>query len=202
MPDQQFHTEATNQSVCVRMDTGKTRFYALAFFAGFTALAICALLFLPGKHGNPGMWHDLSTSSVGSADFWVPLVLLLSIPVFVVVTTKRYVMLAYPSDEIFRCDLSTLSVSRVRWLDVRNSHWDTHSYSLAEVREIRYVVVTRLRGNSICGLRLDASGKTQRILPGLKPRDAEKLLMTLKAFGADVPDDPPVPSKLKEDTFA
>jgi hypothetical protein len=63
-------------------------------------------------------------------------------------------------------------------------------------------VITRLRGYSIYGLRLDAGGKTQRVLPGLKPRDAEKLLTTLKAFGADVPDDPVVPSKLKEDTFA
>jgi hypothetical protein len=76
------------------------------------------------------------------------------------------------------------------------------SYSLAEVWKIRYGVITRLRGYSIYGLRLDAGGKTQGILPGLKPRYAEKLLMTLKAFGADVPDDPPVPSKLKEGAFA
>jgi hypothetical protein len=58
-------------------------------------------------------------------------------------------------------------------------------------------VLTRLRGYSIDGLRFDAGGKTQRILPNLKPRDAEKVLITLKALGADVPDDPLIPGKLK-----
>jgi hypothetical protein len=202
MAGQQFHVEATNQEVSVRMDAGRTRFYALSFFVTFTILVICALLFLPGKRGHPSMWQDLSTSSVASAYFWVKSFLLLSFPVFMVLTTKRYVRLAYPSDEAFRCDRSTLSISRVRWLDVRNRHWDTHSYSLADVREIRYAVVTRLRGYSIYGLRFDVRGKTQKILPDLKPSDAEKALIALKAFGADVPADPLVPSKPKEDTSA
>jgi hypothetical protein len=201
MPEQQFHIETTNQSIYVQMNAGRTRFYALSFFTGFVVLAICALLFLPGKHGSPGMWHALSTSSTGSADFLIPLFLLLSFPVFMVATTKRYVMLACPSDETFRCDRSTLSISRVRWLDVRNNRWDTRSYPLAEVRGIRYKVITRLKGGSIYGLRFEAGGKTQRILPGLKPCDAESVLVTLKALGADVPDDPLVPGKPKEGIF-
>lgn len=190
MSEQQFHLEATTQSVSVRMDAGRTRFYALAFFVGFMILAICALLFLPGKHGNPSMWHDLSTSSINSAGFWVPIALLFGFLVFMFLTTKRWVMLAYPSAEEFHCDRSTLCVSRVRWLDVRNDHWDTHSYSLAEALNIRYGVITSLRGRSIYGLRFDVGGKIQRILPGLNPPDAEKLLITLKSFGADVSDDP------------
>jgi hypothetical protein len=202
MPEQQFHIEATNQSVYVRMDAGRTRFFALASFVCLAVLGICALLFLPGKHGDPSMWHDLSAGPAGSAGFLTRLALLLCSPLFMVVTTKRYVMLAYPSDETFRCDRSTLSISRVRWFDVDNHRWDTQSYSLVEVRGIRYGAVASLRGYSIYGLRFEAGGRTQRILPGLKPRDAETLLAKLKAFGADVPDDPLVPDKLKERTRA
>jgi hypothetical protein len=55
-----------------------------------------------------------------------------------------------------------------------------------------------MRGISIYGLRLRAGGRTLRILPWLKPADAERILLALRSFGADVPDDPAVPSKLKE----
>ena len=125
MPEPQFHIEATTQSVSVRMDTGRKRFCALAFFVGFMILAICALLFLPGKLGNPSMWRDLSTSSIDSAGFWAPIILLLAFLVFMLLTTKRYVMLSYPSDEKLYCDRSRLSVSRVRWPDIGNDPWET-----------------------------------------------------------------------------
>ena len=98
MPGQEFHLEVTNQSVYVRLDvstqSAETRSYALAFFVGFTVLGLCALLFLPGKHGRKSMWHGLSTSSVGSAEFLFPLFLLLGFPLVMVVGTKRYVMSA------------------------------------------------------------------------------------------------------------
>ncbi len=90
----------------------------------------------------------------------------------------------------------------MRWLDVHNNHWDTFSFPLAEVREIRYQAIARLKGNPVYGLRFIAGGKTWRVLPGLKARDGEKILVALKTFGADVPDDPVVQSKLKEDDSA
>jgi hypothetical protein len=117
------------------------------------------------------------------------------------VLTKRYVRLAYASDETFRCDRSTLSIAKVRWLDFRDGHWDSSSFALAEVGEIRYRVLVALRGTAIYGLRLRAGGKALRILPWLKPADAERILLALKSFGADVPDDPVVPSKLKENQW-
>lgn len=191
MPDQKIHLDITNDSVSVRLngDSGKTRLYALAFFSALTVLGICLLLFLPGKNGGPSIWHNRSASYD----------LVLTFPLFMFVLTKRYVRLAYASDETFRCDRSTLSIARVRWLDFHDSHWDSSSFALAEVREIKYRVLTSMRGTSIYGLRLKAGGKTLRILPWLKPSDAERILLALKSWGADVPDDPVVPSKLKED---
>lgn len=57
-----------------------------------------------------------------------------------------------------------------------------------------------MKGGTVYGLRSIAGGKTRRVLPGLNPRDAEKILVVLKTFGADVPDDPVLPRKLKEDS--
>lgn len=204
MPEQEFQLEITDQSAFVRLTvSGKTRFFALAFFACVSALVLSAILFLPGKHGRPSMWHDLSTSSVGSADFLIPFfLLLLGFPLLIIVLPRRYVMLAYPSGETFRCDRSTLSIAKVRWLDVRNNHWNTCSFPLAEVREIRYGAIAQLKGGAVYGLRFVAGGKNCRVLPGLKPRDAERLLTALKTFGADVSEDPVLQQKPKEDASA
>jgi len=193
MPDQKLHLDITNDSVSVRLngDSGRKRFYALAFFSALTALGMCLLLFLPGKNGSPSIWHDRSASFV----------LMLTFPLLIFVLTKRYVRLAYAGDETLRCDRSTLSIARVRWLDFRDGHWDSSSFALAEVREIKYRVLVAMRGTSIYGLRLRAGGRNLRVLPWLKPADAERILLALRSFGADVPDDPPVPSKLKENQW-
>jgi hypothetical protein len=63
---------------------------------------------------------------------------------------------------------------------------------------MRYQAIASARGVSIYGLRFNAGGRTERVLPGLKPREADKILKALKAFGADVPDDPTLSRKLAE----
>ena len=193
MPDQKLHLDITNDSVSIRLngDSGKMRFYALAFFSALTAIGMALLLFSPGKGGSPSIWHNHSASYD----------IVLTFPLFMFVLTKRYVRLAYASDEVFCCDRSTLSIARVRWFDFSDGHWDSSSFALTEVREIEYRVLTAMRGTSIYGLRLKAGGKTLRILPWLKATDAEKILLVLKSLGADVPDDPVVPSKLKEEQW-
>jgi hypothetical protein len=200
MPDHEFHFEVTNEYVYVRRNvSGKTRFLALAFFSGIMIIFMCLLLIMPGKHGAPSMWHSMSTAAFGSFGFLFPFFLLLCFPLLILVGTKRYVRLAYPSDESFRCDQSTLCIARVRWFDIHNEHWESSSFALSDVQEIKYKAIASLRGMTIYGLRLKAGGKTLRILPELKPVDAERILLALKALGADVPDDPVVSSKLKND---
>lgn len=201
MPEPEFHLEITDQSVLVRLNaSGNRRFFGLLFFAGLTLLLMCVLLFVPAKHGRRSMWHDLSTSSLGSEGFLVPIFLVLSVPILMGILLGRYTKFAFPSNESFSCDRSTLTVARVRWFDIHNNDWDTHSYQLAEVRELRYRTVARAKGTSIYGLRFIARGKTQRVLPGLAPRDADRILMAIRAFGADVPNDPLLAEKLTEDS--
>ncbi|HSR07995.1 MAG TPA: hypothetical protein VLM42_12650 [Bryobacteraceae bacterium] len=205
MAEQAFEIDITDQSVNVRLDVStaspRTRFYWCIFFIALGALGICLLLVRPGSHGDPSMWHDLSTSPVDSGNFLVPLVLVLSFPVFVGLISWRWVVMAYPSDESFHCDRSTLTISRVRWLDIHNKDWETRSYPLADIEKIRYQALASAKGSSIYGLRFLAGGKTQRVLPGITPRQADKVLKALKALGADVSDDPEFSKRLEEDKF-
>lgn len=203
MAEPDFHVNFSQNrvSVCLNVSdrSPKTRFYACIFFVGIWVLAVCGLLFLPGKHGNPSMWHDLSSPKADSRDFVVAFLILLGGSALMVLLSWRYVVSAYPSDESFCCDGSTLTISKMRWLDIRNKNWDTHSYGLAEITDIRYRAIATARGTSIYGLRFMAKGRTQMVLPGLKPSDADKILRALKAFGADVPDDPTLSKKMAED---
>jgi len=203
MADHSFQIDIDDRSVTVRLDVSKYsphgRFYACIFFIAFLALGICVLLFLPGKHGSPGMWQELSSNPVDSGGFIVPLVLLVSFPVLMGLFTWRYVVLAYPSDETFRCDRSTVTISKVRWLDFNNKHWNTRSFALAEIENMGYEAIARAKQASIYGLRFITAGKTLRILPGLKPQEADKILKALKTLGVDVPYDPELLKKLEED---
>src|SRR5579872_6413103 len=194
MAEQAFEIDITDQSVNVRLDVStaspRTRFYGCIFFLALGVLGVWVVLVRSGGHGDPSLWHDLSTSPVDSGNFLVPLVLVLSFPLFMGLISWRYVVMAYPSDESFHCDRSTLTLSRVRWLDIHNKDWQTRSYPLADIADIRYRAVASAKGGSIYGLRFLAGGKTQRVLPGITPRQADKVLKALKALGADVPDDP------------
>jgi hypothetical protein len=105
MPEQDLDVDVNDLSVSVRLNVSghapRARFHACILFTAIGAIAISGLLFLPGKHGNPSMWHDLSSSPVDSGGFIVPLTLLLSLPVSMVLLTWRYVVFVYPSDETF-----------------------------------------------------------------------------------------------------
>lgn len=203
MAKQSFQVEIDDRLVKVRLDASTSsphgRLYACIYFAGILMLALCAELFLSGKNGSASMWHNLSSNPVGSQDFIVPFVLLLSCPVLIVLLLWRYLVFAWPSDEPFNCDRSTVSISRVPWLDFSNKDWKTRSYSLTEMKGIRYQAIASVREASVYGLRFNTGDKTQRILPGLKPHDADRILKALKAFGADVPDDPRLTEKLAEE---
>jgi hypothetical protein len=145
------------------------------------------------------MWHDLKSSPADSGDFIFPVTILLGSPLLMGLLTWRYLVSDYPSDEIFHCDGRTLTVSKVPWLDIHNKHWDSRSYTLTDIVDLRYQAIARAKGSSIYGLCFVATGRAHRVLPGLKPREADKILKALKALGADVPDDPTLSRKLAED---
>ena len=204
MDEEDISLEISSESVSARLDVSsaspRTRFYVCIFFAAFALLLMCLLLFAPGKHGTPSMWNDLLSSQANTSDFLVPLAILLIVPVMMVLLLRRYIVEAYPSDETFHCDRSTLTISKVKWFDIRNKQWTTLQFPLADVADIRYRSLASAKNTCIYGLRFRAGGRTQRVLPGLTVSDAAKILNALKGLGADVPDDPSFKEKLDEET--
>lgn len=194
-----FRIDITRQSVSVRLEAPpKQRFYAIGSFVVLVVVGMGAVLFLPGKSGSPDLWHQLVSSQFGSTSFTVWLLLLLSFPALMFLLLKRYLIAAFPSDEALHCDRSTLTFSKVHYLDLHNSHWNTCSYQLADVHNVRYRAIISTKDATIYGLRFVANGRKMKTLPGLSPRDAEQLLQALKALGADVPDDPSLQRKIKD----
>jgi hypothetical protein len=175
-----FEIEVTTQSLKVRLNASEKsprgRFYWLASFIALWIVVLSLLVFAPGKHGQPGMWHDFATHPVNSQGFMVPMVILLGASVLMMLLSWRYVVMAYPSDEIFYCDRSTLTLSKVRWLDIHNKDWRTRSYRLDAITGIRYEAVATAKGGAVHGLRFNAAGRSERVLPGLGTRDAGKIL--------------------------
>jgi hypothetical protein len=129
------------------------------------------------------MWHDLSAARMDSGDFIVPMVILVSFPVAMFFLCRRYVMAAYPSDEILQCDRSAVTISKMRWFDLSNSRWDTRSYALTDVEDLRYGAVASSRGVTVYGLRFSVVGRNERVLPGLNTRQAGVILDAMEGFG-------------------
>ena len=187
---EEFEVEVTNQSVSVRLTTSRKsphgRFYWAAFFVALWIAGLCLLVFANGKHGEPGMWHDFATNPLNSSGFIAPLLILLCCSALLVLISWRYVVMAYPSNETFYCDRSTLTISKVRWLDIHNKDWRTRSYPLRQITGLKYRSVATAKGGAVYGLRFEVEGRSERVLPGLGTHDAGKILKAVKSFGANV----------------
>jgi hypothetical protein len=187
---EEFEIEVTKHSVKVRLNASKKsprgRFYWCIFFVAVWIAVLSLAVFAKGKHGQSSMWHDLATHPVNSQGFIIPLAILLGVSALIVLISWRYVVMAYPSDETFYCDRSTLTISNVRWLDIHNTDWWTRSYPLNAITGIKYKAVARAKGGAVYGIRFKAAGRSERVLPGLGTQDAGKILKAVKAFGADV----------------
>lgn len=159
-------------------------------------LMACGVLFLPGKHGNPSMWHDLTNASSGSFVVFVTIGFFLFVGL-VGWQGFRYARAAWASDETFHCDREAITIKRIPWLDFSNRTWRTYTYPLAEVSAIRFAVIASGKGRAFWGLRFLAHGR-KWALPGLEAPEAKQILTGLRALGADAPDDPSLDKRIKE----
>jgi hypothetical protein len=166
------------------------------FIIGLAVITTCAVLFSPGKHGNPSMWHLLTSTPSGSPVLFIPCSLLLLLGLFTW-QAFRYARAAWPSDEHFHCDKGAITIERIPWLDFSNQTWRTYTYPLSEVRSIRFAVVASARGRAYWGLRFQADGR-KWVLPGLEAPEGKQILSGLRALGADVPEDPRLDVRIKQ----
>ncbi len=155
------------------------------FSASMVIAVLCALLFFPGKHNQPSMWHDMSNASVES-DFLMPLTILILGCIFVGWIGFRWSAAAWPSDETLHCDQTGLTISLIPSLDFHNRIWKTKSYALADIKDLRFAVYASAKGASIYGFRFRANGRRHKTLPGLEAPEAQKILTALQRFGVDV----------------
>ncbi len=173
------------------------KLFGFIFVSSTLFLLVCALLFLPGKHGRSSMWHDLARATLSSSGFFIPII---GFTLFIGLfgwQGFRYARAAWASDEIFHCDHEAITVSRIPWLDFSNRIWRTYTYPLTEVSSIRFAVIASAKGRQFWGLRFRAHGR-KWVLPGLEAPDAKTILMGLRALGADVPDDPKLDKRIKQ----
>ncbi len=200
MAHSDFSISITDKAVDVSYtpSTSEPRGKLFGFIFTIATLIVltCALLFLPGKHGNPSMWHDLTNASSGSSVVFVPIGLMLFAGLFGW-QGFRYARAAWASDETFHCDRESITIKRIPWLDFSNRTWRTYTYPLSEVSGIRFAVIASAKGRAFWGLRFRAHGR-KWALPGLEAPEAKKILTELRTLGADVPGDPKLDKRIKE----
>lgn len=173
------------------------KLFGFIFIISTLVVLACAVLFLPGKHGNPSMWHDLVSVSMDSSRFLTPVI---GLALFIGLCGWqgfRYARAAWASDETFHCDSEAITISRIPWLDFSNRTWRTYTYPLTEVSAIRFAVIASAKGRAFWGLRFRAHGR-KWVLPGLEAPEAKAILTGLKVLGADVPDDPKLDKRIKQ----
>lgn len=195
-----FSISITNDAVdvgftpSVREPRGKR--FGFAFTISALILMACGVLFLPGKHGNPSMWHDLTSAPSSSSVIFVAIVI---VPFIGLACWQafRYARAAWASDETFHCDREAIVIKRIPWLDFKNREWRTYTYPLPEVSAIRFAVIASAKGRAFWGLRFQAHGR-RWALPGLEAPEAKEILTGLTALGADVPEDPNLEKRIKE----
>jgi hypothetical protein len=201
MAHSDFSISITDSAVDVRYTPSVSephgKEYGFVFILVTNTLVACAVLFIPGKHGNPSMWQDLAKASLGSMSFWWPIVFLAIFIALLGWWGIRYARAAWASDETFHCDREAITISRIPWLDFSNRKWRTNKYPLSEVSAIRFAVIASAKGAQYWGLRFKANGR-KWALPGLEAPEAETILAGLRALGADAPDDPSLEKRIQE----
>ena len=78
MAHNDFSISVSDKAVDVRytpsVSDPRGKLFGFIFTICMLVVLACAVLFLPGKHGNPSMWHDLASAPLRSSGFWVPVI--------------------------------------------------------------------------------------------------------------------------------
>jgi len=92
----------------------------------------------------------------------------------------------YPVNETFHCDASTLTISKVKWFDTTNTQWSSRTFPIGRIVQVRFATIASDRYRSVSGLRFRVDGEKFKVLPGLQPRQANKILDALQDLGVDI----------------
>ena len=196
---QGYEIGVTADSVDVKRDDSRRSIRVRAYGSiGIIAFAVVLFYFIVfGSHRGYSTWWNLTNEPGSSGDF------LNSLIAFVVASGLSGFLLIlglrnfFPSGERLHCDRSTFTVSKIPWFNFHGK-WTRHSFSIAEISQLRFAVVRSSRGNSLCGICCFAHGKQQKLFAGLEAPEASRILRGLKNLGADVCSDPDMLTKVQE----
>jgi len=196
-----FTISINKDSIEVRLDPSSRSPHAklggAVFIVSMTIVVLCALLFLPGKNG-PSMWQDMSNAGIESGGFLVPLGILIIGCGLLSWMGFRWSAAAWPSDETLRCDHTTLTISRIPYLDFRNLKWNTKSYALRDIERFRFAIYASAKGSSKYGFRFRRERQTTQDTSRPRSPEAQNILKALQGFGIDVVLDDKLQKKVSE----
>lgn len=158
--------------------------------AALFALSIwlVASTFRPDRYGYT-LWRYLENypkSSRVFTDHLVPLIFLaIEVGFFVLCALRMF----FPSGETLHCDRHTLVVSRIPLTSFRGK-WKTRTFPVSEISELHYgVVQSGGRGHSSYGILFCVCGMEEKMLAGLEPPEAHRILKAMSGLGANVSKD-------------
>lgn len=176
----------TDGTVDVKLNaSARAKLGGFIFTVAMLAIGNAALLFIPGKQTDQSMWRDILTAK-NPFDLIAPLLVITFFTTFLAWVGFRWAAAAWPSDEHFHCDPTTVTFARVPYLDLKNRKWKKTSFALAKVSSIRFGAYASAKGGTVYGLRFSVGRKGYKILPGLEGPEAQKILMVLQRLGCDV----------------
>ena len=117
-----INDKAVDVSYTPSVSEPRGKLFGFIFTISMLVLIACAVLFLPGKHGNPSMWHDLTSAPSDSFVIFTPIGLLLFVALFGW-QGFRYARAAWASDETFHCDREAIHIRCISWPDSSNRGW-------------------------------------------------------------------------------
>ncbi|HEY5328704.1 MAG TPA: hypothetical protein VIJ79_02370 [Acidobacteriaceae bacterium] len=194
-----FDITVSNEVVDVHRDpkpAPKQKFWGAIVVITTILTVLCALIFLPGKHGSPAMWRDLSRAPINSSDFLFPFCLIGTFVILMGWLAIRWILAAWPADDALHCDRVNFTVSKAKWLDTKGT-LVAHSFAISQISQLRYGAIASAKNSTIYGLRFRVDGKMQKLLAGLEAPEAGTILAALKSLGADVLDDPKLQKRIK-----
>jgi len=185
-----FKIDIQTGSVDVRLDAA-TASPRRRFFIG--AFCLILVLFVDGvgifgraKSGGPTLAQDVARGALNSPSFLIFAAIMIGWHIVLFFILRRSLQGFYPVNETFHCDASTLTISKVKWFDTTNTQWSSRTFPIGRIVQVRFATIASDRYRSVSGLRFRVDGEKFKVLPGLQPRQANKILDALQDLGVDI----------------
>ena len=196
-----YRIDISTCKVSIRSDSSDTPLDLKVTFGilaiGFAVLMFTVEVFGPGRHNRPSVWENLHSTAKSSPAHGSALLMMTISAVlwgFVLLCVVRHF---FSDGEELSCDSSNLTLAKIPLYSLRGK-WVAERFSISQIKNFRYAIITQVKGRSFYGFRFTANGNNKKIFKGLEPPEALKVMTALKQLGLNVEDDPDLPAKVQQ----